>query len=45
LIEFFCGFPILKGEEAKFGIESSQHSPPFKKGRAGGIFGKSFSNC
>jgi hypothetical protein len=32
-----------KGEEAKPSIEFSKSSPPFEKGRTGGISGKAFS--
>jgi hypothetical protein len=36
-------FPLPKMEKAESTVEFHKSSPPFEKGRTGGIFGKAFS--
>jgi hypothetical protein len=42
-VESFHSLSFPRGEKAKPSLEISKSSPPFEKGRTGGIFGKAFS--
>jgi hypothetical protein len=42
-VQFFHSFPFPKGEETEFSIGFPRSSPPFEKGRPGGVSGGAFS--